>query len=93
MPAVVSRRSVPGRKLASGHNRPVHRGGRRVTREGRNVSEAAALARLDATSVTVAPLADDPKLPRAVENEDTWRRIDCGPISGLSVETSVSGPP
>ena len=69
-PAVVSRRSVPGRKRASGHNLLVHRGGRRVTREGRNVSGAAALARLDATSAAVAPRADDSKLPRAGQHEN-----------------------
>ena len=84
-PAVVSRRSVPGRKRASGHNQLVHRGGRRVTREGRNVSGAAALARLDAAPVAVALRADDSEPRHAGENEDTGRRSDCGPISGLSV--------
>ena len=32
-----------------------------------------------------------PTVLRGGENEDMWRRIDCGPISGLLVETASPG--
>jgi len=34
-----------------------------------------------------------PQAPRAGEDDEAWRRIDCSRISGLCVETPVSGPP
>ena len=34
-----------------------------------------------------------PRAPRAGEDDETWRRIDCSRISGLCVETPISGPP
>ena len=34
-----------------------------------------------------------PQAPRAGEDDEAWHRIDCSRISGLCVETPVSGPP
>ena len=95
-------RSVPGRKRASGHNclSTAAGGG---SPAGTQRSGGAALARLDAPPAAVALIPPRPpqgpwsaclsSSPRAGEDNEAWRRIDCSRISGLCVETPVSGPP